>query len=183
MNESDLRCPTCGTIMTQTGSFESKVSYKCKSCGRTESVELDTQNNSVFQTKRAELMSRTIKGVIDWKITQWDYLRRDIQDFMGHYEEARGDIHLHMAIIACVTYGFHNMDTSIYRESKHMFKLTERIYKQHCKLLKKTGGGSIKDVGRYEEYRAMYKACRNEYRNTKLAWKLAFAVAKTFIKI
>ena len=181
MNESEHRCPSCGTIMIQTGAFEGKAVYKCKSCGRQELVELASQDNSVFLTKRADLLARTIKGVIDWKITQWDYLRRDLQDFMGHYDEARTDIHLHMAVIACVTYGFHNMDTTIYKESKHIFKLTERIYKQHCKMLKKTGGGSIKDVERYEEYRAMYKACRNEYRNTKLAWKLALTVAKTFL--
>ena len=181
MNTTDLRCASCGTIMTQTGSFDGKVNYKCKGCGRQETVELAAGDNSVFWTKRADLLSRVATGVIDWKITQWDTLRRDIQDFVGHYDEARGDIHLHMSVIACVTCGFHNMNTEIYRESKHIFKLTEKIYKQHCKLLKKTGGGSIKNVERYEDYRTMYKACRNEYRNTKLAWKIAFTMVKTIL--
>ena len=183
MNTSDQRCAACGTIMTQTGSFEGKVIYKCKGCGRQETVELAVGDNSVYQIGRADLLTRTAKGVLDWKITQWDALRRDVQDFMGRYDEARKDIHLHMAIIACVTYGFHNMNTEIYRESKHIFKLTERIYKQHCKLLKKTGGGSIQNVERYEEYRSMYKICRNEYRNTKLAWKIAFSILKTIPRI
>ena len=183
MNTSDQRCAACGSIMTQTGSFEGQVQYKCKSCGRTETVALAAEDNSVFQIKRADLLTRTAKGVLDWKITQWDTLRRDLQDFLGHYDEARGDIHLHMAIIACVTYGFHNMNTEVYRESKHIFKMTERIYKQHRKLLKKTGGGIITNVERYEEYRTMYKSCRNEYRNTKLAWKLVFSILKTIPKI
>ena len=183
MNTDDKRCGTCGTTMTQTGSFEGKVTYKCKGCGRQETVELSVEDNSVFWTKRAELLARTAKGVLDWKITQWDALRRDVQDFVGQYEEARRDIHLHMAIIACVTYGFHNMNTEVYRESKHIFKMTERIYKQHCKLLKKTGDGNIKNVERYEEYRSMYKICRNEYRNTKLAWKIVFSVLKTIPKL
>lgn len=181
MNQSEHRCPSCGMIMIQTGALEGKAIYKCKGCGRQEYVDLAAEGNMTFLTKRAELLSRTAKGVLDWKITQWDTLRRDIQDFMGSYDDARDDIHLHMAVIACVTYGFHNMNTQIYKECKRPFKFTEQLYKQHRKLLKKTGSGNIQNIEKYVEYRTMYKACRNEYRNTKLAWKLAFTVAKKLI--
>ena len=63
MNTDDKRCGTCGTTMTQTGSFEGKVTYKCKGCGRQETVELSVEDNSVFWTKRAELLARTAKGL------------------------------------------------------------------------------------------------------------------------
>ena len=181
MNESEFRCSACGTIMTQTGSCEGKILYKCKSCGRQDSVTLAVEDNTTFWVKRAELLARAEKGVIDWKITQWDYLRRDLQSFMGSYDDARYDIHLRMAVIACVTYGFHNMDTPIYKESKPMFKYTERLYKQHRKLLKKTGIGNIQNAEKYEDYRDMFKDCRNEYRNKKLAWKISIALVKRLL--
>ena len=73
------------------------------------------------------------------------------------------------------------MDSEKYTECKQIFKVTERLYKIHCKALKETGGGSIEDVEKYEEYRVMYKKCRNEYRNTKIMWKAALTVAKLFI--
>lgn len=181
MNGTERRCPKCGMLMTQTGAFDGVTRYKCKGCGYMESVQMEASDNTVFQEKRADLLARVGQGVIDWKITQWDYLRRDIQDFMAHYDDARHDIHFHMALIACFTCGFRDMNNEIYKECKTIFKLTERLYKQHCKLMKKSGGGNIRNVERYEEYRSMYKACRNDYRNTKIAWKIAFSLVKTVL--
>ena len=181
MNGVDYRCPRCGSIMAQTGSVNGKVTYHCKSCGYNEYVTISNDDNSEYWMKRAELLSRTTKGVMDWKITQWDQLRRDILDFVGRYDQAHVDIHFKMALIACLTSGFHDMDSEKYKECKQIFKVTERLYKIHCKALKETGGGSIEDVEKYEEYRVMYKKCRNEYRNTKIMWKAALTVAKLFI--
>ena len=35
----------------------------------------------------------------------------------------------------------------------------------------------------YEDYRKQYKKCRNEYRNTKILWKVAFTIGKKLIPI
>jgi len=53
------------------------------------------------------------------------------------------------------------------------------MYKQHLKVLKNQADPKLTEsVNEYKELRAKYKKCRNEYRNTKLAWKAVFFVFK-----
>ena len=58
------------------------------------------------------------------------------------------------------------------------------MYKAKLKILKKQMDPELYDsVSDYKESRAKYKKCLNQYRNTKLAWKLVFTVAKKFIPL
>lgn len=156
--------------------------YHCKGCGHDEYVDISTEGLSAFEMKRAELLTRVSKSILGCDVGQWDYLRRDILDFIGHYEQTRNDIHLQMAIVACITHGFRDMDNEIYKQTKLIFKVTEKMYKAHLKAIKRMGHGQIKDVEQYEEYRVMYKNRRNEYRNTKLMWKAVMSLGKMVIK-
>lgn len=168
--------------MVQTGTAAGKMVYHCKGCGHDEYVTVSEDGKSAFEMKRAELLSRTTKSVLGVDVGQWEYLHRDILNFIGHYEEARHDIHLQMAIVACITDGFRDMDSEKYKQTKRIFKVTEKMYKAHLRALKQLGCGQIEDVEHYEEYRSLYKNCRNEYRNTKLMWKIAMSVGKILIR-
>ena len=89
-----------------------------------------------------------------------------------------------MAIIACLTKGFHDLDDRRYKECKRIFKITEKVYKRYLKdpLSVADAMGEAGPV-EYEDYRKQYKHCRNEYRNTKLAWKLAYTIGKKLVPI
>lgn len=179
---AEKKCPNCGFLMVQTGTTGGKMLYHCKGCGHDEYVDISTEGLSAFEMKRAELLTRVSKSILGCDVGQWDYLRRDILDFIGHYEQTRNDIHLQMAIVACITHGFRDMDNEIYKQTKLIFKVTEKMYKAHLKAIKRMGHGQIKDVEQYEEYRVMYKNRRNEYRNTKLMWKAVMSLGKMVIK-
>ncbi len=185
MNNNDRRCSRCGSVMVQTGSEHQKVAYSCKCCGYKEYVTMASDDNSAYWEKRSEILGRVRKGVIDWKVTQWQYLRDDILKFTASYEAARKDIYFMMGIIACLTKGFHDMNSDEYKECKRIFKITEKVYKKYRKdplasehFASETGSSGIVE---YEDYRKLYKTCRNEYRNTKLVWKAVFFVAKKLI--
>lgn len=179
MTSNEYICPKCGSEMKQTGSDSRNVSYHCSCCGHNLLVSMDVESNSEYWHRRAELLLRVKVGVVEWKTTPWDYLRRDIVDFVARNEKAAADLSFKMAIIACVTKGFSNMTAEKYKECGAIFKITEKAYKSYTK-----SGGTKKvfeqddDVKSYEEYRQLYKRCRNEYRNTKLLWKGVFFVAK-----
>ncbi len=187
MNLRDRKCPKCGGPMIQTGAERGIVHYKCRSCGYEDSVVLPAGDNEVYWQARSQLLGRVRLGVSQWETTQWDILSRDIHRFMTNYEAARVDIYFKMAQIACMTSGFHNLNNEQYKECKQLFKLTEKIYKAYCKnpvnphvYDDATGNAGFDD---YQEYRDLYKKCRNEYRNTKLMWKAAFSILKFFIKL
>lgn len=187
MNNNDRRCSRCGSVMVQTGAELQKVSYHCNCCGYNEYVTLSNNDNSEYWQKRSELLGRVRKGVLDWKVTQWNYLRDDILSFTSSYEAARHDIYFMISLIACLTKGFHDLKSDEYKECKRLFKITERVYKRYRKdpcaaehFARETGSSGIVE---YEEYRQLYKTCRNEYRNTKMAWKVVFFVVKKVVPI
>ena len=182
MADSDYRCKRCGAMMAQMGQEGNKVRFHCKSCGYNDFVTMSSDDNSNYWHERSELLSRIRNGIFDWQTASWDYLRKDVIYFTGKYEAARSDIYFKIALVACVTEGFHSMDTERYRQCKIIFKATERIYKEYlkdpnptAKFAKQTGNSDMTD---YEEYRDLYKRCRNEYRNGKIWWKIIFFFAK-----
>ncbi len=177
---TDTNCPRCGGEMKQTGGENNRVRYHCPFCGSDAYVELSSDDNVEYWHKRAEILERVRIGVFEWKTAPWDYICRDVVNFMGRYEEASVDVRLKMALVACMTQGFHAMDAEKYKECKMIFKATEKIYKAHLKALERAMREFPKaeDIAVYEEHRALYKKCRDEYRNTKLLWKAGFFVVK-----
>ncbi len=181
MAYESFKCPNCGGIMRQTGADLHNVRYSCPYCAYKHTEKMDSDSNSVYDEKRNELMSRVRLGVVDWKTASWDYIKRDIVTFIGMYEAAKTDFVLQMGLIACITNGFHFMDSEKYHECKILYKTTERMYKTSLKFLKKKADAALgESVTAYEEQRKLYKKCRNEYRNTKLLWKGVFFILKKF---
>ena len=180
MNNTTTICPRCGADMTQSGAEHNKVYYHCGYCGYNMSVEMSSDDNAEYWQQRSNLLQRVAAAVLDWKTAGWDYLAKDIVNFMGRYEEARFDVCLKTATIACLTKGFHDMDDEKYKECKIIFKATEKVYKQHIKALKDTikEFPNPEDVAKYQEYRVLYKKLRDEYRNTKILWKMGFTIGK-----
>ena len=184
MNNNDHRCKECGAKMDQIGTEYQTAIYKCKYCGHTEYVQFAPGDNTEFLHKKSMLLGRVRKGILDWEVTNWDVLRNEIMDFMTANHAARNDIYFRVAIIACLTKGFHDLDDQRYKECKRLFKVTEKVYKRYIK--DPTAFASDFENGgvfEYEEYRNLYKKCRSDYRNTKLAWKLAYTVGKKLIPI
>ena len=180
MNTVDTICSKCGAEMTQSGADNQKVRYHCSFCGNNVSFDLSTQDNTEYWERRSALMARVKKGILEWEITNWDYLSRDIISFTSSYDDAADDVYFKIATIACITYGFNDMSEEKYRKCNQIFKLTEKTYKLYRKD-KPIAPGAFphsEDINSYKEYRAMYKRCRNEYRNTKLLWKACFAIGK-----
>lgn len=183
MNNSDVICPKCGSLMTQTGSDSKNVGYHCQCCGHNAVIAMTTEENAEYWHARQELLHRVRMGVLEWQTAPWDYLSRDIVAFMSRNERASNDVSFKMATIACITHGFRNMTKEKYKECAAIFKMTERSYKKYIKTSDDNCGfENTEDVNSYRDYRKMYKKCRNEYRNTKILWKIAFALAKKLIK-
>ena len=180
MTDTNTRCSRCGAEMTQSGAEHNKVHYHCNFCGNNTFLELSANDNAEYWQKRKQLLERVYMGVLEWKITSWNTLAKDIVLFMSHYEDARVDVCIKMAAVVCLTNGFHDMNNEKYKECKLIFKTTEKIYKKQCKALESTlkEFPNPEDVAKYEEYRVLYKKCRNEYLNTKLLWKTLFFFGK-----
>lgn len=180
MNEVNNICPRCGADMTQSGAEHNKAYYHCSFCGYNASIEMSADDNAEYWQKRSELLERVNSALLNWKVAGWDYLANDVINFISKYEEARYDVSLKTATIACITKGFHDMDDEKYRECKMIFKVTEKIYKQHIKALADTikEFPTSEDVTKYQEHRVLYKQLRNDYRNTKFLWKIGFTVGK-----
>lgn len=176
-------CSRCGAEMTQQGAENGKARYHCGFCGNNMYVDMSSSDNAEYWEKRSALLGRVKLGIIEWKTTQWEYLSRDIIAFTTNYQDAAEDVCFKMAIIACVTSGFHNMTKEKYNDCNRIFKLTEKIYKNYRKDkgVDPNNFPHEDDVRTYKEHRAMYKKCRNEYRNTKLLWKACFTVGKKLL--
>jgi hypothetical protein len=176
-------CSRCGAEMTQNGAENGKTRYHCSFCGNTIYVDMSVNDNAEYWDKRSALLGRVRLGIVEWKTTPWEYLSRDIITFTSSYQDAAEDVCFKIAIIACITSGFQNMTEEKYRECNRIFKLTEKIYKNHQKdkPVDPHCFPHDEDVRTYKEYRTMYKKCRNEYRNTKLLWKACFTVGKKLL--
>lgn len=176
------KCPQCGAKMKQVGAQGQTSLYHCPCCGNDISVNIPTDSNTEYLAKKTELLSRIMGGVADWKTASWDYLRKDLLDFMSRYEDARTDIRLNMAVLACITHGFQYITAETYKECKVTYKLTEKLYKANLRMLKqKPDLKTQEQIEDYKQNRALYKKCRNNYRNTKVAWKIVFSVLKKLL--
>lgn len=185
MDSQIILCPQCGAHMKQAGTMQGSICYECEFCGQAKIVKLEeNQPNTVYWKKRAELLSRVRKGILDWQGTNWTFLYNDIIDFTDRYEEARDDVYFKMAIVACVTDGYNTMNKEKYKRCKAIFKVTEKCYKMENRALKESYNEAVKNrLVEYEEFRNMYKQCRSEYRNTKIYWKiLQFVFKQAFFK-
>ena len=130
-------------------------------------------------------LGRVRAGVTDHMGTNWDLLLKDINQFMMNHEASQYDIYFKVGIIACITRGFHNLDSQNFSECKRLFKGTEKVYKRYRKdpiakehFAKETGESGISE---YEEYRHLYKKCLYDFRSEQIAWKLLFTVGKKII--
>ena len=181
---TEHRCPRCGTVMIQQGAEAGKAIFSCRSCGFKDYVDLTSSDNSDYLAKRAALLGRIRTGIFDWEATSWDNIRKDIVDFTTRYDAARADITFKVATIACLTDGFHNMNSEKYKECKQIFKISEKVYKRYTK---DPSSYSIPQVDttatmmEYEEYRALFKKCRYDFRQKKFLWKIAFFFFKKLI--
>ena len=182
--KNERRCQQCGSKMVQTGTEYNTAIYHCRSCGNNEYVQMAANDNSEYLHRRSMLLGRVRKGILEWEVTQWDALRLEIIDFTNAFHAARNDLYFQMAIIACLTKGFHDLDDEKYKECKRIFKVTEKVYKRYAKhpenLPAEMGTTGAME---YEEYRQLYKKCRSEYQGQKLIYKALFAVGKKLIPI
>ena len=178
MTLDTYQCPQCGAVMSQTGADLNAARYRCGCCGFMKSVSLN-DGNTEYEQKRSDILCRIRVGFVDWRVTQWQTIQRELLDFISRYEAARTDMQLQMGIVACITNGFQTMDAEKYHQCKRLFKVTEKMYKQQLKILKKQSDTKLyESVSDYKDWRAKYKKCRNDYRNTKLIWKAVFFVFK-----
>ena len=185
MTNTEVKCKRCGAAMNQKGSMHDQVLYECPFCGYTEYVTLNNDSNSDYWIKRNHLLGRVRAGTIDWQTTDWDYLKKDILGFMTNYDVAQYDIYIKVGLIACLTKGFHDLDSQNYLECKRIFKGTEKIYKRYRKdplarehFSKETGDAGITE---YEEYRHLYKKCLYDFRSEQIAWKILFKLGKKIV--
>lgn len=181
-NATIVKCAQCGAKMKQVGAENGTALYHCSSCGYDTTVAMENDANAELHAKRTELLVRTANGIAEWESTSWDYLKKDLMDFMVRYEDVKLDIRVQMALLASITHGFHYITEENYKECKTLYKLTQRLYK--CLLRELETDPDPKKTENSEEYkknRALYKKCLNDYRNKKLAWKIAFIVIKRFI--
>ena len=163
--------------MTQTGADANTARYRCGSCGFQKSISFNEKSNTEYEQKKSDLLARIRVGFVDWRVTQWEALHKDLVDFISRYEVAQSDIQLQMGVIACITSGFQLMDAEKYKQCKLLFKVTEKMYKQQLKMLKQQSDAKLyESVSDYKDLRAKYKKCRNDYRNTKLIWKAVFFI-------
>ena len=181
---SNKSCPICGTPMKEKGADMQYAFYHCPGCGNDASIPLGDDPNAAYALRKRDLISRLNEGMVDWRVTQWERLHLDLSDFMGRYDAAPLDIQLQIGLVACLTKGFNTLDADTYRKCKALFKTTEKMYKNHLKTLKAQADPTLyESVVEYKKSRAKYKACRNQYRNTKMAWKAVFFLLKKFVPL
>ena len=98
MSDVNNTCPRCGGEMKQSGSEHNKVHYHCPSCSYDTFIEMSTDDNAEYWQMRSNLLERVAMGVIDWKVTNWDGLMRDLISFIGRNEDARIDVRLQTGV-------------------------------------------------------------------------------------
>ena len=178
------QCPICGNILEQKGADMQFVFYRCIACGHELADSINDDANAAYALRKRDMLTRLNEGLVDWRVTQWERLHRDLVDFINRYEVAQLDIQLQMGLVTCMTKGFNTLDAETYKKCKILFKTTEKMYKLHLKTLKeKMDPALYESVNDYQESRAKYKACRNQFRNTKMAWKIAFTLLKKFVPL
>ena len=171
------QCPICGGMLKHEGSDKSKAYYRCMSCGNKMDFALEEVGSAEYILEKRELLYRIREGMIDWQVTHWDTLRKDIFSFLRKYDFESNDIQIQMGIIACITKGFNVMDADKYKQCKKIYKFTKKIYKKYQNVLKSQKDVELFEVVHdYKDSSYKYVKCRNEYLNTKLMWKAVFFI-------
>ena len=183
-NLTIVKCEQCGSKMKQIGAEGNVAFYHCPACGLDATVTLENEENSERLVKKTELLARTARGIAEWETASWDYLKKDLLDFMARYEDERLDIRMEMALLASITHGFHYITEENLKECKTLYKLTERLYKVLLRELKLNfDPKKSENAEEYKKNRALYKKCLDDYRGKKIMWKAAFSVLKMFSPI
>ena len=179
-------CPVCGSLFEQKSADSHNIFYQCTGCGNKMSIAIEEGDvNNEFELAKRELLGRLHSGLVDWRVTQWEQLQKDLLDFINRYEQIHHDMQFQMAIVACLTKGFNVMEAEKYRQCKILFKSADKMYKQQLKALKAQASDPTlsETMEDHKEARAKYIRLRNQYRNTKLLWKLIFFAFKKLVPL
>ena len=182
LEEISQGCRECGCEFKEAGADASTAYFRCKGAGHLAKVKLENGDNMYMAIKRRDLIGKIREGFEDWRVTRWDSLHKELIDFCNLYDEAQTDIQIQMGILACMTKGFNTIDAEKYPQCKRLFKITERMYKQRLKELKRQMDKSLPEsFGDYKNDRVQYMKCRDEYRSMKLAWKIVLYIVKKLL--
>ena len=169
-------CGSCGGVLKYTRSDLYNMYYECPYCGELLMIPIENEGgvNLVFEKTKNDLLSRLRRGFEDWRVTNWSQLYRDFVDFISAHEHLQADLQFQMALVACITKGFNSIDPENYQQSKTLFKVIDKIYKQQLKEMKsKSRNPALSEsIADYEASRAKYVQLHNNYVNTKMPWSL-----------
>jgi predicted RNA-binding Zn-ribbon protein involved in translation (DUF1610 family) len=186
MNLDKRKCSACGGSVSIQRFDTNGIQFMCEACGKEDTYTFENEDEAKYYMDEAqqELFGRLREGFIDWQLTNWDQLFKDFMAFLDEHPEFGGDLQFRMALIACLTSGFNRMDHEKYRQCKGRFKATDKMYKYNLKLLRsQVSNPELSDsIEDYQASRAKYVQLRNEYLQTKTAWKMVWKVAKLFLK-
>jgi hypothetical protein len=173
---TNKQCKACGGILQYTGSDSRNSYYECPHCGAQETVTIASQGgvNLAYEKTKQELMSKLQRGFENWTLTNWDHLYKEFVDFICSHDYLQNDLRFQAAILACMTHGFNFMDENKYKSSKALFKVTEKMYKQQVKNLKKNGFNAAlsESVKEYESCRGKYIKVQHDYINGNMSFRL-----------
>ena len=170
------KCASCGGTLRYTGADSQNAYYECPHCSEQVIFAIESEGgvNLVFETRKKELLARLRRGFDDWRAINWDQLYKDIVEFISAHEQLQNDIRFQMAIVACLTKGFHAMDAEKSRQCKILIKGIDKMYKQQTKELKQKikNPALVESVGEYEAIREKYAKLQSDYANGRLPWNM-----------
>lgn len=179
-------CKSCGGKLVFQYCDGKRIYSYCSACGcRTcYSFRNEDEAEQYMRNENREILIRVYSGLVDWELTQWDLLHRDIVKFISNHPYVANDIRFQMARIACMTRGFHIMDEDIYHSCQSRFIVTEEIYKGLIKFSKQqlTLPRKFDDLEDYDRARINYKHLRDMYQAEKIAGVLIRTTVKTLVR-
>ena len=169
-------CEGCGGVLKYMRADLYNTYYECPCCGELLMIPIENEGgvNLVFEQSKNELLSRLRRGFEDWRLTKWDQLYRDFVSFIGAHEHLQNDLQFQMALVACMTKGFNSIDPESYQQTKTLFKIIDKVYKQQLKEAKSKAHNPAfsQSIAEYESSRAKYVQLHNNYVNVKTPWSL-----------
>lgn len=186
MNLDKKRCAACGGIVSIRHFDRECVYFLCNACGKEDTYTFANEEESQFYMDEAKqaLFGRLREGFIDWQVTNWSDLYKDFTAFLDEHPEFENDLQFRMALIACITDGFNRMDHQKYLQCKGRFKAADKMYRFSLKQLKmQISNPDLEDsIEDYQTSRTKYVQLRNDYLQTKTAWKAVWKIAKMFLQ-
>ena len=186
MNLDRKKCEGCGGDLMILRFDMNHIYYQCKHCGQESRYTFKSVEEAEFYLEDAKqaLFGKLREGFVDWRMTNWDQLHDEFIEFINQHPDFENDLQLKMAIVACVTKGFNLLDAANYRQSRLKFKVVDRMYKQRLKVLRAQMKNPVlsESMEDYKMSRAKYVELRNQYLQTKMAYKLLWSVVKGFFK-